>query len=323
MRIVCVGGGPAGLYFAILMKKRDPSHRVTVIERNRPGDTFGWGVVFSDETLRNLRGRRRREPAPRSAPVSPTGTTSTCISRAASIRSGGHGFCGIARKRLLGILQARAAALGVELRFETEVRDVERVRPSRSDRRRRRREQPVRAALRRRSSARRSTCAATASSGSARTSCSMRSPSSSCRPSTAGSRRTPTASMPRPRPSSSRPARRRGGRRPRSADAPSVDRVLRAAVRALARRPPADGEHARICAARPMDQLQPRLQRALGRRQRRADGRRRAHRAFLDRLGHEAGAGGRDRARRRRSSGTARTCRRRSRPTRRSGGSRC
>ena len=56
MRIVCIGGGPAGLYFAILMKLRDPGHRVTVIERNRADDTFGWGVVFSDETLRNLKG---------------------------------------------------------------------------------------------------------------------------------------------------------------------------------------------------------------------------------------------------------------------------
>ena len=56
MRIVCAGGGPAGLYFAIQMKRRDPSHQITVIERNRPYDTFGWGVVFSDETLRNLEG---------------------------------------------------------------------------------------------------------------------------------------------------------------------------------------------------------------------------------------------------------------------------
>jgi len=56
MRIICVGGGPAGLYFAIQMMRRDASHRITVIERNRRDDTFGWGVVFSDETLRNLEG---------------------------------------------------------------------------------------------------------------------------------------------------------------------------------------------------------------------------------------------------------------------------
>ena len=55
MRIVCIGGGPAGLYFGLLMKKQNPAHEVIVVERNRPYDTFGWGVVFSDQTLDNLR----------------------------------------------------------------------------------------------------------------------------------------------------------------------------------------------------------------------------------------------------------------------------
>jgi anthraniloyl-CoA monooxygenase len=123
MRIVCVGGGPAGLYFAIQMKRRDPSHRITVIERNRPYDTFGWGVVFSNETLRNLEG------------ADPESTQEILDSfahwddidihfKGRVITSGGHGFCGIERKHLLNILQHRAEALGVDLVFEREVDDI-------------------------------------------------------------------------------------------------------------------------------------------------------------------------------------------------------
>ena len=120
MRVACIGGGPAGLYFAISMKLKDPSHEVVVFERNRPDDTFGWGVVLSDEALGNLAAND---------PVS-----------AASIRenfaywddvavefkgtrtvSGGHGFCGIGRMKLLLLLQARARELGVDLRFQSPV----------------------------------------------------------------------------------------------------------------------------------------------------------------------------------------------------------
>src|ERR1700721_2798653 len=97
MRIVCIGGGPAGLYFSLLMKKLDPGHDITVVERNRPYDTFGWGVVFSDATMAPL--RRWDEERP-----------------------GGHGFVGIGRKRLLNILQARCEALGVTLEFDRDVR---------------------------------------------------------------------------------------------------------------------------------------------------------------------------------------------------------
>src|SRR5262245_49885483 len=120
MKVACLGGGPAGLYFAISMKLRDPKHDVTVIERNRPDDTFGWGVVLSDETLENLAANDR---------VSADAIRShfaywddiAVHYRGHRIVSGGHGFCGIGRKQLLLLLQARARELGVNLRFETEI----------------------------------------------------------------------------------------------------------------------------------------------------------------------------------------------------------
>ena len=120
MRVACLGGGPAGLYFAISLKLRDPAHEVVVVERNRPDDTFGWGVVLSDETLANLEANDP-ESAARDPRASSIGTTSPCTIAAAVTRSRGHGFCGIGRKRLLNILQERARALGVELQFETEI----------------------------------------------------------------------------------------------------------------------------------------------------------------------------------------------------------
>ncbi|HUB16474.1 MAG TPA: bifunctional salicylyl-CoA 5-hydroxylase/oxidoreductase [Acetobacteraceae bacterium] len=123
MRIVCVGGGPAGLYFAIQMKRRDPSHRITVIERNRPYDTFGWGVVFSDETLRNLAGAD--PPSKQEILDSFAHWDDIDIHfKGRAITSGGHGFCGIERKHLLNILQHRAESLGVELVFERDVEDL-------------------------------------------------------------------------------------------------------------------------------------------------------------------------------------------------------
>ncbi len=123
MRIVCVGGGPAGLYFAIQMKRRDPSHRIAVIERNRPYDTFGWGVVFSDETLRNLEGAD--PPSKQESLDSFAHWNAIDIHfKGRVVTSDGHGFCGIERKRLLNILQRRAEELGVELVFQREVDDV-------------------------------------------------------------------------------------------------------------------------------------------------------------------------------------------------------
>ena len=122
MRIVCVGGGPAGLYFGLLMKKQDPAHEITVIERNRAFDTFGWGVVFSDQTLGNLAGAD--EPTARTILQSFNHWDDIDVHfKGRSVTSGGHGFCGIGRRRLLNILQERCLELGVRLVFETEVAD--------------------------------------------------------------------------------------------------------------------------------------------------------------------------------------------------------
>ena len=120
--IVCVGGGPAGLYFGLLMKRQRPDCRVVVIERNRPYDTFGWGVVLSDQTLDNL--RAADEPSARLiGDAFNHWDDIEVFFKGRSVRSSGHGFCGIGRKHLLNILQARCEALGVELVFETEVQD--------------------------------------------------------------------------------------------------------------------------------------------------------------------------------------------------------
>ncbi|MFL6742535.1 MAG: FAD-dependent monooxygenase, partial [Sphingomicrobium sp.] len=119
MRIACIGGGPAGLYFAISMKLRDPAHEIEVFERNAPGVTFGWGVVFSDLTVDNI---SRNDPT--SANII-TGEFAHWDDidvhiRGETVTSGGHGFIGISRKRLLAILQDRARELGVVLHFEAE-----------------------------------------------------------------------------------------------------------------------------------------------------------------------------------------------------------
>ena len=124
MKIACLGGGPAGLYFAISMKLRNASHDITVIERNRADDTFGWGVVLSDETLANLKNND---------PVSAEAIQGcfaywddiALVHRGERLVSSGHGFCGIGRRQLLGLLQERAISLDIKLEFETEIDDIE------------------------------------------------------------------------------------------------------------------------------------------------------------------------------------------------------
>ena len=119
MKIACIGGGPAGLYFAISMKLRDPTHEVQVFERNPRGVTFGWGVVFSDQTLENLMANDPASAKIIADEFAHWDDIDVHI-RGQCIRSSGHGFIGIGRMRLLEILQQRAAELGVELTFEYE-----------------------------------------------------------------------------------------------------------------------------------------------------------------------------------------------------------
>ncbi len=293
MRIACVGGGPSGLYLAILMRLRDAAHEVTVYERNAADDTFGFGVVFSDETL---------EAFAAADPVSYAAIAAEFVSwgdidvhlRGEVHTSGGHGFSALSRQRLLTILQRRAAELGVTLHFGAEAplggRAGRRPRPGG---RRGRGEQrgppglsggvpaePRRPALpvhlaRHRSAAGR---------------VHVPDPGDAARAG-AGAR----VPVRRRREHGDRgDARRRvaGGRagRRRRRGQPGV---VRGPARAVPRRAPADRQQLAL------DQLQHGPQRELATRQRRADRGRRPHRALLDRVRHEAGDGGRDRARRR------------------------
>ena len=122
MRIACLGGGPAGLYFSILIKKARPTWDVTVIERNRPDDTFGWGVVFSDKTMDGFRSADPETHAAITGAFRHWDDIDVHF-KGRTFTSGGHGFCGIGRLRLLQILHARARDLGVTLVFQREVTD--------------------------------------------------------------------------------------------------------------------------------------------------------------------------------------------------------
>ena len=120
MRIACLGGGPAGLYFGISMKLRNPSHEIVVVERNRGDDTFGWGVVLSDDTLDNLAANDAASAAAIREHFAYWDDIAVYCKGRKTV-STGHGFCGIGRRQLLMLLQQRARDLGVKLRFETEV----------------------------------------------------------------------------------------------------------------------------------------------------------------------------------------------------------
>ena len=124
MKVVCIGGGPGGLYLAILMKRNFPDCEVRVLERNRADDTFGWGVVFSDETMSGF-----EEADPESyARITEEFVYWTDIETFYGdecVRSTGHGFCGMARKKLLQIFHERCLELGVQLEFEHEVENLD------------------------------------------------------------------------------------------------------------------------------------------------------------------------------------------------------
>ena len=124
MRVVCLGGGPAGLYLAISMKLRDPGHKITVIEQNRANDTFGWGVVLSDDALGKM-----QDNDPKSTDAIRNQfiywDDSAVVHDGVRTVSGGHGFAGIGRKQMLVILQARARNLGVDLQFQSKFASAE------------------------------------------------------------------------------------------------------------------------------------------------------------------------------------------------------
>ncbi|MBY6138926.1 bifunctional salicylyl-CoA 5-hydroxylase/oxidoreductase [Leisingera daeponensis] len=118
MKVVCLGGGPAGLYFAISMKLRQPEAEVTVIERNKADDTFGWGVVLSDDALENLSANDLKSAEAIRENFAYWDDIAVVHGGTRTV-SGGHGFAGIGRKKMLLLLQDRARELGVDLQFET------------------------------------------------------------------------------------------------------------------------------------------------------------------------------------------------------------
>lgn len=127
MRINIIGGGPAGMYFAILMKRADASHHVTIYERNGPDDTFGWGVVFSGKTLANLRAADEESHAEITRAFEAWDNVDV-VHRDEKISIHGNSFSGIARLDLLKILQRRCETLGVAINFHHEAAAIDSLR---------------------------------------------------------------------------------------------------------------------------------------------------------------------------------------------------
>ncbi len=123
MKIAIIGGGPAGLYFALLMKKHNPTHNITVIEQNPAGATYGWGVVFSDRALSFLKESEPESYADIEA-VLKTWDDQTIIHKGQPVKIDGSSYAGIARLTLLQILQEHCRRLGVEMRFTTRLPDA-------------------------------------------------------------------------------------------------------------------------------------------------------------------------------------------------------
>jgi anthraniloyl-CoA monooxygenase len=126
VKLACIGGGPAGLYLGILVKRAAPEHEVVVYERNRPAETFGFGVVFSDATLGHLAAADPEIHAQIASRFARWDDIEIHV-KGEVLRSTGHGFCGLERKALLQILQSRATELGVEIVYEREIRSLSEV----------------------------------------------------------------------------------------------------------------------------------------------------------------------------------------------------
>ncbi|HKY06118.1 MAG TPA: FAD-dependent monooxygenase [Blastocatellia bacterium] len=129
MKITIIGGGPAGLYFAILMKKRDPAREIRIVERDGPNDTFGWGIVFSDQTFSYLK-ENDEESFTQIIDNCEIWDNVDVVHKDQKITIRGNKFSGIARITFLNLLQRRCLDLGVDIKFRTTVNDLSELDPS-------------------------------------------------------------------------------------------------------------------------------------------------------------------------------------------------